>query len=302
MRTLTLTSLMVVCGFKLFAQQLMLLDEQSIRIKEEQLKLYGDSILKGSHDSVRISACNNLRFEMKNVLQSPNTFNYSFDSIKNVSKIISDDGNVRIYTWILPTDSGSKYQYYGFIQYRNTKKKIFKVIELQEAQIDSALLLKKQLKADQWYGALYYKIIETKNKKTTYYTLLGWKGNNKQTTKKVIDVLTFNNNEAQFGVPILQFEKKTQLRIIFEFNAEVSMLLHWDENIHKIVFDHLAPSNPAFKNQKQSYGPDLTYDALQWKKGKWNYFHDIDVRNEDDSNKPGFTDKKKREFYNPPKD
>ncbi|MEO8146213.1 MAG: hypothetical protein ABI723_01185 [Bacteroidia bacterium] len=301
MKDLSLIVLLFFICFEINAQQTLLVDEQSIRLKEEQIKSLGDSILKGTTDEIRVNANNELKSELKMLLQSPNTFNYSFDSLKNISKVKSDDDRVRIFTWILPTDTGTHYSYCGLIQYRNPKKKIFKLIELKEDEIDSASLLKKSFKADKWFGALYYKIIETKNKKTVYYTLLGWKGNNKQTTKKVIDVLTFNNDEAQLGAPVLQFEKHIQSRIVFEYNAEVSMLLHWDEHNHAIVFDHLAPANIAFKNQMQTYGPNFQYDELKWRKGKWNYAHDVDVRNSNDVTKEPAPNKKKREFYAPEK-
>lgn len=291
----------VFASSSLFAQQTLLVDDRSIKNNEQSIKHLGDSILKGSTDSIRIACNTDLKNELKNMLQSPNTFNYPFDSLKNISKIKSDDGRVRIYTWILPTDSGSRYQFFGFIQYSNPKKKIFKLIELNESVTDTLTVLKKSLTADNWFGALYYKIVEVKNKETVYYTLLGWKGNDTKTTKKIIDVLTFKNDVAVFGAPILQYERKMQNRIVFEYNAQTSMLLHWDEKINQIVFDYLAPANAAFKNQMQTYGATFVYDGLKWNKGKWNYTHDVNAENSNNTDKDGFTKKKNREFYNPEK-
>ena len=47
----------------------------------------------------------------------------------------------------------------------------------------------KKLNYKNWYGCLYYDIIPIKVGKEKYYTLLGWDGNNKNTTKKIIDVV-----------------------------------------------------------------------------------------------------------------
>lgn len=287
--------------FPLKAQQSLLVDEQSIAAKEMVISQLGDSILRGSTDEVRTAANSNFNSQLSNILQSPNTFDFAFDSLKNVSKLTSDDGLIRIYTWILPTDSGRQFKYFGFIQYRNSKLKTFKTIPIIDAAIDTTGYLKKTMKPDNWYGALYYKIITVKNKDQTYYTLLGWKGNNRMSTKKVIDVLFIKNNNLLFGTPVLQYEKKMQSRIVFEFNAQTSMLLHWDEKDHRIVFDYLGPVNEASTKMPETYGATMIYDALNWKKGKWNYVHDIDIRNEEDSEKAGFTKSKKRTYYTPEK-
>ena len=296
--------LLTLCFFSTFwlkAQQSLLVDEQSIAAKELGISQLGDSILRGSTDAVRTAANSDFTTRLKNILQSPNTFDYGFDSLKNVSKIKSDDGLVRVYTWILPTDSGRQYRYFGFVQYRNSKLKIFTTTALNDAAADTAGFLKKTLKPDNWYGALYYKMVTVKNGDQSYYTLLGWKGNNMLSTKKVVDVLYIKNKNLLFGAPILQYEKKTQSRIVFEFNAQSSMLLHWDESGHRIVFDYLGPANEAGTKMPETYGATMVYDALAWKKGKWNYTHDIDIRNDEDSEKAGFTKSKKRSYYTPEK-
>lgn len=160
--------------------------------------------------------------------------------------------------------------------------------------------IKKTVKAANWPSAIYYKIIETKDKSKTYYTLLGWHGHNQGTTRKIIDVLTFKNNEPVFGAAIFKLTNTTQYRMLYEFNANSSMLLHYDAAEKKIVFDHLAAIN-GFKNDKSSYGATLIYDAFNWKKGQWHYMHDIDVRNKQAPANNQKTNQKKRDFYTPPK-
>ncbi len=292
---------LILINFAANGQQSLLVDQQSIALKELDISQLGDSILRGSTDELRIQSNTDFTARFKNILQSPNTFDYPFDSLKNVSKLKSDDGLVRIYTWILPTDSGTQYKFYGFVQIHNNKTKVYKTFELNGAATDTLGFLKKTFKPDNWYGALYYKIITVKNKDQTYYTLLGWKGNNMLTTKKVIDILYIKNNNLFLGAPILQYEKKLQSRIIFEFSAQTSMLLHWDEKHNTIVFDYLGSTSTAAVKMPETYGATMIYDALKWKKGKWNYTHDIDIRNDEDSEKAGFTKSKTRQYYNPEK-
>ena len=122
-----------------------------------------------------------------------------------------------------------------------------------------------------------------------YYTLLGWKGNDRLTTKKVIDILSFQNGIIQFGYPFFKTNKTYSHRLIFEFTSAASMMLSYDERKRMIVFDHLssATNNASENNPAQFEGPDGTYDALLFKSGKWNLQKDIEVGMKVKTKKPG---------------
>ena len=47
-----------------------------------------------------------------------------------------------------------------------------------------------------------------------------------------------------------------------------------------IVFDHLSPRSDSQKGQFQYYGPDMSFDAFVFEKGKWTYKKDVDARND----------------------
>ena len=138
-----------------------------------------------------------------------------------------------------------------------------------------------KLTNNNWYGALYYKILKNKFNNKVYYTLLGWHGNNFQTTRKVIDVLLINNLQLQFGAPLFKAGGKTKSRIIFEYNAQATMSLKYDDHDNRIVFDHLSPSDPRpeSKGMFSLYGPDMCYDALNFEKGFWVLQKNIELRN-----------------------
>jgi hypothetical protein len=57
------------------------------------------------------------------------------------------------------------------------------------------------------------------------------------------------------------------------------MSLRYEEDRKRIVFDHLSPPDASLKGQTQYYGPDLSYDAYYWKKGRWQLRENIDARN-----------------------
>jgi len=128
-----------------------------------------------------------------------------------------------------------------------------------------------------WYGAQYYKIIKV-DAENPYYTILGWKGNTDQSTKKVIEILSFKNDLPVFGMPVFGLSRNKK-RVIFEYTRQASMLLRYVPEENLIVFDHLSPPDDAHKNDPSAYGPDLTYDGYKLKNGHWVLVDNLDMRN-----------------------
>ena len=258
-----------------------LLPKHPITLKEyeDTLKVIGPRILQSEKDSARTA--NNEIFTqlLKEALSLPNSFIYPFDSLKSVSIRKSDDDVVKLYTWTQPALGGTDYSYFGFVQIYDKKKKLTTLIELEDKHEEIEKAETKKLDAKNWYGALYYQILTDKYKKKTTYTLIGWHGNNRQSTKKVIDVLTINNNRISFGAPVFRVGNRTQSRMIYEFNAQAVMSLKYEDKMKMIVMDHLSPPSPGLAKQPESYGPDFTYDAFKFKKGKWIFEQNIDVNN-----------------------
>jgi hypothetical protein len=133
-----------------------------------------------------------------------------------------------------------------------------------------------------------------KYKKKKYYVLLGWDGNNRISNKRLIDVLYFTEKGfPKFGDAIFSSESgKVKKRIIFEYQAGLVMSLRYEDEKNAIVFDHLSPSNPSLEGQFSFYGPDFSYDMMQFKDGKWIYIKDVLPRN--DKGKPD-------KYFNTPK-
>jgi hypothetical protein len=228
------------------------------------------------------------------ILHQPGSFNYTFDSLNNdIGILVSPDNKFKIIHWDCPKDDGTK-EYYGFIQEKHVqviKKGWFKKEHLESIQlyplIDKSAEIKnaENYSSDnkKWFGMLYYKIIIKKSKKTTYYTLLGLDSNDKFSSKKIIDVLTFNETGIpQFGAAIFNMPKKYPKRVIFEYAADCNMSLKYNSQKDSIVFDHLAPMQPQLEGQFQYYCSDMSYDGFGFKNGKWNYGTDVNATNEKD--------------------
>ncbi len=248
---------------------------------ELMLQILGDSITKGSNDLTREAAISEFNARFFDLLSDSSTFNYPFDSLKTISKIKSANGQVRIYTWLQQSRSTGTYKYFGVVQKMVPKTGKIKLIGLMELKSTTAEAESIEFKADTWFGAVYYDIIEKKSGKNTYYYLLGWHGNDRLTNKKVIDLLFFDPwDNITFGAPVFSDEnKRLKYRVVFEFSAQAVMLMRYDKKKKMIVFDHLSPSSSSVKGQYQYYGPDFTYDGYYFKKGIWYYRKNLDLRN-----------------------
>ncbi len=205
-------------------------------------------------------------------LEQENSFTFPFNKLNKISKLTSEDKKLKIFTWHLQFADGN-FKYFGFVQYKN--KKQIELITLDDKSDKIPNPENLRLTADNWYGALYYKIISKKNKGQTVYTLLGWDGNTNFSNKKLIDVLSFFDGIAHFGAPIFQYQNNIQHRIIFEFAEQVNMVLRYDTDYKMIIWDHLAPAQKQFEGQFQYYGPDFSYDGVIFKKGIWNFAEKI---------------------------
>jgi hypothetical protein len=130
-----------------------------------------------------------------------------------------------------------------------------------------------------WMGAVYYKIIHTSWKNTDYYTLLGFDQNNIRSDKKIIEVLTFNQDGPVFGNRCFVFEngnyyQKNIARYVMEFKKEGGPRLTYDNDLQMIIMEHLI-SQSNEPNKKYTLIPDGDYEGFKWINGKWAYVSKI---------------------------
>jgi hypothetical protein len=124
-----------------------------------------------------------------------------------------------------------------------------------------------------WIGAVYYKIIQKKAGRQNYYTLLGYDENNIRSNKKIIEVLTFTNNEPEFGGPYFNIKKdkafaSSKKRIVIEYKKDAGVRLNYDADLDLILYEHLiSESNEPHK--KWTLIGDGDYEGFKWENGKW---------------------------------
>ncbi|SOD12772.1 hypothetical protein [Pedobacter xixiisoli] len=267
---------------KLNAQVLLTPETVSqLNLAQDSLSTYSDSTITVKDDVERMAYNTMFVKKLIGALKTPHSFQFNFDSLaNNVSFLKSPNLSFRIITWSLPFADGS-YKFYGTIQMA-TKDGSLKLIPLnddtQNILDDNSITNHKN-----WYGARYYEIIPvTYPSKNPYYILLGWKGNSTKTTKKVIEVLSFDKDQVIFGKSIFEIKKKptNKNRIVFEYNKQNSMTLTFDKQANMIVFDHLAPYESNMEGKAEYYVSDSSFDGYSISYPRLYFKENVELRND----------------------
>lgn len=267
---------------------------QSVTTKsqmQDSLSKISTLIWKQKTDSSKLQTNNIFLTKFKSVLEFEPSGNFAFDSIFGITHVASADGSFGIYTWNVPLADGTN-KYFGFIEFKKDKNTI---IPLQSKDIDPTNLDMRQLTTQEWYGAIYYKLIEVEADGEKAYTLLGWDGYTSISNRKFIDIVSFDNNgNILFGMPVFKTDKGIKDRVIFEYAEKATMLLRYDyqaimvekknklkkENSWLIVMDRLIPMDPSMKGFRKYYVPaGDTYDGYIFRNGFWTLAENIEVAN-----------------------
>ncbi|MBC7567030.1 MAG: hypothetical protein H7223_08680 [Pedobacter sp.] len=263
------------------AQHSFQLNNGSIMAKfQDSLVKISDEVFTAQTTGTRFSRNAAFIKTLVNSLKTPTSFSYPFDSLKRLSIVKSPDNSFRIISWFIPLDDGS-YRFFGTVQMatKDGRLKLYPLIDNTDNIFDANVILDNK----NWYGARYYEIVPViVNGRQPYYVLVGWKGNNTKTTKKVLDVLSFEKDQPIFGKPVFEGPKGSTAknRIVFEYNKLNSMTLTFDNTINMIVFDHLAPFADDMVGNYQYYASDLSFDAYQILNGTLKLVENVELKND----------------------
>lgn len=247
-------------------------DKKKLAAKEDTLKLYARNLIMDSTTADRMISDSIFTRTLVRALQIKNSFYYPFDSVQGVSRLYAPDSTFRIFTWGLVYDDFYSRQR-GAIQMR-TKDGSLKLIPLRDVSEFTGNAMDSVRGRGNWIGAIYYNIIQTENKGKNYYTLFGIDYNNVRSTKKWIEVLSFNEkNEPVFGGLLFSFaqdsaKKAAQHRFSIEYKKDARVLVNYIDELNMILVDHLVSENNEPEN-KWTMVPDGDNEAFKWENGKW---------------------------------
>jgi hypothetical protein len=207
-------------------------------------------------------------------LKIPNSFYFPFDSLQTISKLYAPDSSFRIFTWQIKKDVYVFIQR-GAIQMR-TEDGSLKLIPLHDVSMFTSKPEDSVRGANNWIGAIYYKIIQKNVNGKNIYTLLGFDDFTINSNKKWMDVLTFNaEGQPEFGGPYFSFKndsakasKKQVYRFYLEYKKEATTTFNYDSSMNMIIYDHLISESEEPK-RKETYVPDGDYEGFTWQNGQW---------------------------------
>jgi len=238
---------------------------------EREMAAWQRKIGNAATEENRLQASEEFERLLVEAFEVEGVFDYPFDSLPKVSKLKSGDGVFRIFNWNVPLeDEKNTYRLYLLFP----KGKYVRFEDTSELNRKDE---KVNLKADEWYGALYYELHALKVKRDTYYTLIGWDGNDDLTTKKVLDVLVLNKKKVSLGFPLFEKEGDLLHRRVFEYANDVVMNLKWLEPKEMIVFDRLEPKVKGLEGNYAYYGPSTAFNGYSREKDRWKLNEFIDM-------------------------
>ena len=259
----------ILLTFLSFAQTGVTLEERELRLDTMLTNL------RASETNAEKKQLNQIfKAEMATFLKNPGALDYAFTKLPTVGVIDSPDKLVRIINWNVEQEDLS-HQYFCFVLHYDKKKKRYMFNEMKDVSFVMPSQPTEMVTQDNWYGALYYKIIPIKKGTRTMYTLIGWDHNSSLSQMKLIDVMYFSGNNVKLGSPIFKIGKTTHYRVFFEHSKKATMYLNYETDRERIMMDHLSPEAPALKNFRSYYVPDLSYDAFVFEDNKWVLKEDV---------------------------
>jgi len=260
------TILFFVSALQVNAQEISNKDIKTLKQVEDSLQTYSNDMIVGAEASARFNADSAFIKTLVRALKTPYSFYYPFDSIKTVSKIYPPDSSFRIFTWQIERDQ-SYFKQFGALQL-HTKDGTLKLFPLFDESDYVANPVDSVRSNKNWIGSIYYNIVMKEYKGKKYYTLLGFDDNDLVSTKKWIEVLTFDNNDQPvFGGKYFDYKEDSikpaqpAYRFCLEYKKDARARMQYDPEMNMIVFDHLI-SESNEPNKKFTLIPDGDYEGL----------------------------------------
>ncbi len=237
---------------------------------EMQLLGMGDSMISDSSETVRIRNAYLQIPVLVEILKIPGSFHYPFDSLRAVSLTYAPDSGFRVFTWQFRLNSG-RYRHLGAVQLNSDSLRLiplFDASDFMETPEDSISGPRK------WYGAMYYKAMMQLSGDTAFYYFFGYDPNDPFSTRKLVEVMHFEDGELILGARKFYFPGRDsnlyQARFFIEYKKDVSASLNFDDSRNMIIYDHLVPLNPLSEAGADRV-PDGTYEGFEYKNGRWEH-------------------------------
>jgi hypothetical protein len=250
-----------------------------LKRSEDTLKEFAKKMIFEREASERFIADSIFIRGLVKSLKTPYSFDYNFDSLETVSRIYAPDSSFRIISWEFRRDE-TYYRQRGAIQMKTAdgSLKLFPLIDMSDFSDNPVDSVRSNFN---WIGAIYYKVILKTYNNKKYYTLFGFDDNNLTTTRKWMEVLTFNEQgQPQFGGRYFVYPSdpikppQPAFRFLLEYKKDAAARIGYDPEMDMIIFDHLV-SEAKDPTKKYTLVPDGDHEGFKWKDGKWIYIEKV---------------------------
>lgn len=239
---------------------------------ELELSKYNDYLVNADKYEHRSEANQIFLKLFLNTLQQPNSFDFPFDSLKWISKIIPQDSSFRIFSWQLMKDR-SNFNYYGIFQ---SKDRLFVLTDNNSTGSDMDF---EEFNQNNWLGQIYYNIYQYTLKDKNQYLLFGYKLTSDGMKLKFAEPLSINESSLTFGKQIFEDTINKGLfknRIVLMTSIESNSTLKFDSEISKLIFDHTIKFTDSRSGQPRTMIiSDGSYHGFELKGEKWYFISNV---------------------------
>ena len=248
-------------------QSILNYDSTGTQLQKLASRIQEDTLL-----SYRLNADSIFTRALVQTLKSPYSFKYNFDSLTAIKHIISPDGRFKFFSWQVDLGDGT-YRQRGAMQLPTNEGQLKLLPFFDNSDFIQNITL-GVYDRKKWIGAIYYDIIPMEYNGKTIYTLLGFDENNTSVSKKIIEVLRFENEEPILGGDFFKFTPDptypigTIDRFVYSFKKGSNAIIKYEKLQNRIILSELASTENDLKNQ-ETLVPSGNFKYLAWINNKW---------------------------------
>ena len=243
------------------------IDSAGIELQKIASIIQEDTTLTGRYDADSL-----FTIKLVQTLKLSNSFRFSFDSLFSVRKIIAPDSSFKIFTWQIDLGYG-KYKQRGAIQLY-TPDGSLKLLPFFDKSDDFENPEFANSTRKKWIGAIYYDIIETTFNGKNFYTLLGFDEYNEKMSRKIIEVIYFEDNEPILGGNYFEYPSDETYpsspiqRFVYTYKKGSNGYIRYENESGKLILSELTSISNDLKD-KSTLVPSGNEVYFIWNNGKW---------------------------------
>ncbi|MGM0612977.1 MAG: hypothetical protein ACQESM_05685 [Bacteroidota bacterium] len=269
-KTLMLTFLMIVAQAG-FASQVAIKEQSAkkdsvFQACEDSLSKLRNISLNADEQFMRFNTNEKLIDYWFETLRRDGSEKYEFNDLDSMYMVTSEDNKLRIVTWHILNDDHT-HDYFGIVQAYSESQDEYVVYELQDKSDQLKKPEYEMLRNGDWYGALYYDVVQVKRSKNffqellgnsrTYYTLLGWNGKDFKTDLKLIEVAYLQSNgDIVMGHNLFRTKDHRLRRIMFEYADKIPMSMKYEKQ-YKII-EESEKKKSSTRRRTEPEPPDVS--------------------------------------------